>query len=165
MTVPGDGWLVVFAAGCALALAACGSSAKKQAASVGPALRFSDCMRSNGVPNFPDPGSGGNLELNGTGINRESPSFRAAQKACARFQPGGPGLPKTSESLKQRALKFAQCVRTHGEPNFPDPSLTAPRGAASILLLRGMVFAFPQPFDAQSPAFRQAAAACGLKVP
>ena len=57
----------------AMAVAACGSSSS--AASAGASLsrselKVSECMRSNGVPNFPDPsGGGGGFLLNGTGIN------------------------------------------------------------------------------------------------
>jgi hypothetical protein len=123
-------------------------------------------MRSHGVPNFPDPSPGGGLEITPkSGVDPQSPSFQAAQEACAKFQPGGPGFPKTSESLKQKALKFAECMRVHGEPNFPDPSLTSPKGAMSVLVLRGMVFAFHQPVNAQSPAFKHAVSACGIRAP
>jgi hypothetical protein len=52
------------------------------------ALAMSRCMRSHGVPNFPDPqfrsgpdGSVG-IRLNGSGIDPSSPQFQAAQKAC-----------------------------------------------------------------------------------
>jgi hypothetical protein len=34
-----------------------------------------------------------------------------------------------------------------------------------VLALRGMVFAFSSTFDPQSPAFQQAASACGLRLP
>ena len=55
-------------------------------------LRFSQCMRSHGVPNFPDPtpaNGGVGLKLNGTGINTQSPQFLAAQRACQSLQPRG----------------------------------------------------------------------------
>src|SRR5215468_7255891 len=57
----------------------------------GPAS-FSACMRSHGVPNFPDPDAQGRLRLQGgpgTGINPDSPQFQAAQKACHKLLPGG----------------------------------------------------------------------------
>ena len=38
------------------------------------ALRFSQCMRANGVPNFPDPGPSGYAR---SGINLQSPAARA----------------------------------------------------------------------------------------
>jgi hypothetical protein len=63
------------------------------------------------------------------------------------------------------ALRFAQCVRSHGYPDFPDPALSPPKGSVAVLVLRGMVFAFSSAFNPQSPAFRQAAAHCGLQLP
>jgi hypothetical protein len=52
------------------------------------ALAMSRCMRSHGVPNFPDPqfksgpGGGIGVQLSGPGVNPSSPAFQAAQKAC-----------------------------------------------------------------------------------
>lgn len=63
------------------------------------------------------------------------------------------------------ALHFAECVRSHGYPDFPDPAVTAPKGSVAVLALRGMVFAFNSPFDPQNPAFRKAATQCGLQLP
>jgi hypothetical protein len=55
----------------------------------------SKCMRDHGVGEFPDPKPDGGLVLKagpGTGIDPESAQYKAAQKACGRFQPGGIGL-------------------------------------------------------------------------
>jgi hypothetical protein len=58
-------------------------------------LRFSRCMRSHGVPKFPDPkfspngGSQLTIGKNG-GIDPSSPQFQAAQKACGKLVPGSP---------------------------------------------------------------------------
>ena len=51
-------------------------------------LRFSQCMRTHGITNFPDPtfGSGGGVGLQfgpSSGINPRSPAFQRAQSACA----------------------------------------------------------------------------------
>ncbi len=57
------------------------------------ALKFSQCMRSNGVPNFPgSKESGGRVALtigNGSGINPNSPQFQKATQACHSPMPGG----------------------------------------------------------------------------
>jgi hypothetical protein len=51
------------------------------------ALRFARCMRSHGLPNFPDPritrgpGGGQGIYL-GPGLDVQSPAFQAAQNAC-----------------------------------------------------------------------------------
>jgi hypothetical protein len=50
---------------------------------VGPLLAFAKCMRSDGVPTFPDPDSQGHLEEDAAaGIDRDSSSFQAALKTC-----------------------------------------------------------------------------------
>ena len=58
------------------------------------ALAFSACMRSHGVPKFPDPqfGPGGKVSIridSSTGIDPLSSQFQNARKAC--HGPGGPG--------------------------------------------------------------------------
>jgi hypothetical protein len=49
-------------------------------------LKFSRCMRSHGVPDFPDPSSpsGGGLgfSFGGSGIDPAAPLFRRAQRSC-----------------------------------------------------------------------------------
>jgi hypothetical protein len=59
-------------------------------------LQFARCMRSHGVPNFPDPkvttGTNGNAvaDLRGAGLNFQSPAFKAAANDCGGFNPKGP---------------------------------------------------------------------------
>ncbi|MFI0487312.1 hypothetical protein [Actinomadura sp. 9N215] len=53
---------------------------------------FSQCMRDNGIGEFPDPKPDGSMLLKAgkdTGLDPESPKFKSAQKACAKFQPDG----------------------------------------------------------------------------
>lgn len=58
------------------------------------ALKMSQCMRSHGVPNFPDPKfSGDAVQIKispGSGVDPSSPVFQAAQKACQSKTPGIP---------------------------------------------------------------------------
>ncbi|MFG1608852.1 hypothetical protein [Actinoplanes sp. NPDC049265] len=60
------------------------------------------CMRENGVPDFPDPGADGGIELrhdkNGGGIDPESPSFKKAEEACKQFRPEPPAGSKDEKS-------------------------------------------------------------------
>jgi hypothetical protein len=60
-------------------------------------LQFSACMRSHGVPNFPDPifsRGGARLGLSKKdSLNPRSPVFQAAQKACQKELPDGPKGP------------------------------------------------------------------------
>jgi hypothetical protein len=161
--------IALAAVSCAVALAACGSSGQPAAATSSgytQRLKFADCMRSHGVPNFPDPSPNGPTRIGpNSGINPQAPAFQSAQKACGELAPGGGGPPSMSESEKLAALAFAKCMRTHGQPDFPDPTLSAPSGAHLVLALRGMVFAIGPGVSPQSPAFARSAAACGLKLP
>ena len=54
------------------------------------ALRYAACMRSNGVPNFPDPDGQGLIQIkNATGVlNSSSPQFHKAQMACKGLDHG-----------------------------------------------------------------------------
>lgn len=49
---------------------------------------YAQCMRANGVPDFPDPDANG--QLRGLGHEQQAtPTFRAATEACAKALPGG----------------------------------------------------------------------------
>jgi hypothetical protein len=116
------------AAICAFAVAGCGSShhsSHATASSYSKLVKYSDCMRSHGVSNFPDPEDGG-YPLRTSGINMQAPVFQSATKACAKLQPGGAKEPApiTSGQVYQMAKK-ARCIRKHGFPNFPDPTLAS----------------------------------------
>jgi hypothetical protein len=45
-------------------------------------VRFADCMRANGVPNWPDPSANGETDFNGTGVDPNSPAVQNATKLC-----------------------------------------------------------------------------------
>jgi hypothetical protein len=66
-----------------------------QAKALKAALEFSACMRAHGVTSFPDPQtSGGGISLmlkRGSGIDPQSPQFKAAQRACQNVMPGPKG--------------------------------------------------------------------------
>ncbi|MGH9105428.1 MAG: hypothetical protein ACRDZX_06240 [Acidimicrobiales bacterium] len=86
-------------------------------------LAFAQCMRSHGVPRFPDPGGSGGIQIiPGSGIDPTSPKFQAAQSACSKYLPnGGKVTPAQQQAAMARALEFSKCMRSHGMPNFPDP--------------------------------------------
>lgn len=98
-------------------------------------LKFSRCMRSHGVPNFPDPSNDGGLSLVGTGVNRNSPAFKSASQACQSLMPGGVGPSGQQSNLSRaQALALAKCMRAHGVPNFPDPDASGaiPPGSVNL---------------------------------
>jgi hypothetical protein len=111
-------------------LTACsgGSSDTAEATPTGTedrALAYSECMRENGLEEFPDPGDDGSLLISeDTGIDPASAEFREAEEACKDLSPqgdGGPGGGQPADMAKAR--EWAQCVRDHGVPDFPDPEI------------------------------------------
>ncbi len=54
------------------------------------ALKYTDCMRSHGEPDFPDPNGQGMITINPTGIlDPNSPQFQKAEKDCQSQNNGG----------------------------------------------------------------------------
>jgi hypothetical protein len=88
------------------------------------AVNFAGCMRSHGVPNFPDPTSP--LEFKQSlSQNPGSPASASAETACQHLLPGGG--PQSQSAAQSQAhtvalLAFARCLRGRGFPNFPDPT-------------------------------------------
>jgi hypothetical protein len=118
------------------------------------AVAYSRCMRSHGVPDFPNPqisGSGNSVGVKmavPASIAQGNPHFSAAQRACRTLEPNG-GAPQGAPSAQElaRSVQFAACVRSHGEPSFPDPNR------------RGVFVIGPQ-VNTQSPQFEAAERAC-----
>jgi hypothetical protein len=145
---------LIVAAVLALPAAACGSSAASTgsggsahtssahpggSSSSPSAVGYSHCMRTHGVPRYPDPSSDGQLPK-GTAqtFGVSSSQYQAAQAACRHLLPNNyttfsASLIQCLETsscpfpVVQRALsegrKFAQCMRDHGVPNWPDPTI------------------------------------------
>jgi hypothetical protein len=88
------------------------------------AVKYSQCMRKNGLPSFPDPVNG-QLQLmvtKGGALDPDSPQFQAAQKACKSFEPPGLGSGAGQNPQQQsQMLKYVSCMRKNGVPDFPDP--------------------------------------------
>jgi hypothetical protein len=131
-------------------------------------LAFAECMRANGVPNFPDPSPGRGMLFSLSGVDTSAPAFEAAQTKCQKLL--GPGLPfpgsRTHPSAQTMAklLQIARCVRAHGVPQFPDPQTSVPShpdGVQEITDFDGAILLFPSTINLQAPAYRQALTACG----
>jgi hypothetical protein len=108
----------------------------------------------------------------------------AALAVCAIVSAacGSSPKPSTSGSADTQAVKYADCIRANGTPNFPDPGsngrLTRCMRAhglshfpdplttygPGLTLGRGEYFPDTSPGEVQSPAFRPAATACGLQL-
>ena len=150
-------------------LAACGSSGTPSSSVGKPSgsarLVYSACMRSHGVPNFPDPGPGGGFGISSrSGIDPASPSFKSAQESCRKLlRGGGPVSGHPSAQAEAQMLHVSECMRRHSISDFPDPTLSTPSNptAYSAILDRdGVTLAIPKTISTQSPAFTQAATAC-----
>jgi hypothetical protein len=159
---------VLAAVGCALAVAACGGASRKSAPKSNSQFALARCMRTHGVSNFPDPRPGGGFTVGSTpgsstlivdGITFDGPAFESAIKSC-RFFGGGTRPPPISAAQQQQMIAKARCVRTHGVPNFPDPTFGPGGEGAGIKLGPGD--------NPQAPAVRRAFKACahvGTNIP
>ena len=151
----------------ALAAAACGGSPSSSGSGGSPntggsersssAVAYSRCVRSHGVPDFPDPGSNGQIPNDAKRALREvSDSVaKAATYACRNLNPAGQGSPTLTAQGQQDYLRAAACMRSHGLANFPDP--TFPGGRMSISI--------PSSIDTKSRQFTQAQETCAKFVP
>jgi hypothetical protein len=83
------------------------------------AVKFSECMRANGVSDFPDPNASG--EFPSYGVSVSPAVWKKAGAACKALQPPGTLSAKLTPAQESAALKFAQCIRENGVPDFPDP--------------------------------------------
>jgi hypothetical protein len=82
------------------------ATATQQRLNAAQALQFSQCVRSHGVPNFPDPGGDGRIpDPASVGIDQGSPQFQAANVACAQYRP--PYIPSNAAYLAYAATASA----------------------------------------------------------
>lgn len=131
----------------ALLAAACSTSPSSTAAGGSPnagdsssspsAVAYSGCMRSHGVPGYPDPSDGQLPKGGAQAFGVSSSVFSAAQSACHYLLPGagsfqeqasqcelaGDCPPAVVQQMLAIDRKFAQCMRSHGVPNWPDPTI------------------------------------------
>lgn len=117
-------------AGCSNEPADPESTATGGAKNTTKAMKFADCMRDNGVGEFPDPDASGELTIdavvNGTSVDTNTPAWKTAIAACKDLQPAGFTGRKATADEQEVRLQFAQCMRENGVPDFPDPAPDAP---------------------------------------
>ncbi len=133
--------LALISAGCSSALAGTGSSGNgaapvdssggnNSAANGEQAYKFAQCMRDNGVSQFPDPNASGQLTIdqivNGSSLDPNSTAWKKAISACKDLEPAGFTGSKRTPEQQQAAIKFAQCIRDNGVKDFPDPDPNGP---------------------------------------
>ena len=143
---------VVALLGLAALAAGCGGGGHSPASSASSSrllaqfFAYSRCMRSHGVSNYPDPTTSGGIGINlPHSFNTNSPAYLAARQACNALAPVG--HPTTGSPDKIAAeVKVARCMRSHGDPSFPDPNSQGGFDRSK--------------FDESSPAFKTAGNAC-----
>lgn len=162
---PRAGLLAACAAVTVMLAAACGGGSHAAGSGGSPAqdlsqqlTAYASCVRSHGVPDFyisragsapPIPGS---IREGASGLVIPPDTSPSAQKACQHLLPKH-NPPTTGELHQQfiQALKIARCMRAHGYPTWPDPTVE-----------NGMVPNFiPSGIDTNSPQFNRAAKTCG----
>jgi hypothetical protein len=85
----------------ALMMVGCASATAPQASGPSPSgsvapdsdatFAFSQCMRDNGVADFPNPQESGEIYWSKGEFDPDSPAFKAAEEACESLLPGSPG--------------------------------------------------------------------------
>lgn len=85
--------------------------------------KFAQCMRSHGVPSFPDPNGNGQFSIKvtkGGALDPNSTAYKTALRTCQKYDTNF-GNSNGGSGSSSAALKFAKCMRSHGVTNFPDP--------------------------------------------
>jgi hypothetical protein len=111
------------------------------AASSSSAVAYSGCVRSHGVPDYPDPASGGQVpKASAQRLGVSASQLQAAERACQQLYPADGGSTAQliqecettgdcPQAVVQQALNimrdYAACMRSHGVANFPDPTIGA----------------------------------------
>ena len=106
------------------------SGGNTTAANQEKAVEFAQCMRENGVSEFPDPNASGDFTIdaiaNGSSVDPSTPAFDQAIGACKDLEPAGFTGHTRSADQQDAGLRFAQCIRENGVADFPDPAPNAP---------------------------------------
>jgi hypothetical protein len=107
-----------------LVLGAAGCTAKAGTTPAGGGqdtdLKYSQCMRDQGLSWFPDPGADGGLRVS-VPEGTDQSKVDKAEQACKAYAPGATrGGPLAEEDL-DKLRQMSQCVREHGFEKYPDP--------------------------------------------
>jgi hypothetical protein len=110
-------------------------------------------MRSHGIPRYPDPSGSGALPKTSTQrLGVSNAQFNAAQRTCQHLLPStasvqqqtqqcmltGDCPPALVRQILTAELELARCMRSHGVPNWPDPSIDSQGRPAFNVSARGI---------------------------
>ncbi|WP_117211886.1 hypothetical protein [Allorhizocola rhizosphaerae] len=130
------------------------SPASSGTAGQGDAFKFAQCMRDNGIKNWPDPqpDTGGSRDGGPARViapeGADPKQIQQAQEKCKQYLPNGGDAPQRGAEDVEQMRKFAQCMRDNGLSNFPDPS--AGGGNQPV----------PRDINPESPEFKAAFEKC-----
>jgi hypothetical protein len=85
------------------------------------ARKFAQCMRENGVPDFPDPGPDGQFDpsqMRSSGLDMQK--LQKGMTACRDLAPNGGQTTQLDAQQQEQLRQFAQCMRDNGV-DMPDP--------------------------------------------
>jgi len=123
-------------------------------------VAYTQCMRSHGVPDYPGPDSSGQMPkiTSGQQVGVSDSRLTAAQGACQDLWPYQ--APTEAQQRQQLTddVKFAQCMRSHGVPDFPGPTSSDGRVEFVISVSR-------DGFDPHSPRIIAKAHECQYVLP
>jgi hypothetical protein len=124
---------------------------------------YARCMRSHGVPDFPDPNSSGQIPKSEVvAARQEDPSqFDSANGSCGHLLPSGGGNGETPAEIAQdwtQDRQFARCMRHYGVPNWPDPTDRSPTDNRPVFHITAVGL------DGNSPQLRAKAHQCASSL-
>jgi hypothetical protein len=168
--------MAALAAGCSASpsSSAGGASSAGGSANISSAVAYSQCIRSHGVPSFPDPPGDGQVpKVSAQELGVSDSQLAAAQRACQRLYPAGSGLlnrdsigqceqtgdcpPALVRQAVHDMLIFARCMHSHAVPGWPDPRIDSEGRPGFNLLHVG--------FNPDSAQVSNAMQECGQTMP
>jgi hypothetical protein len=138
-----------------------GSTTSQTGSEQQSALAWAHCMRSSGVQDLPDP-TGSNVKIpTAQQLGVSSSQLQTAESTCRHLLANGGSGPNPAqlEQEMDSMRTFADCLRSHGIANWPDPTV-GPQGRPEFKLVgaRGIP-------DPSSPQLQNAIHDCGHLVP
>jgi hypothetical protein len=146
--------VILLAAGCGSGSpSSSGASSSPGTSNVAKAVALANCLRAHDPGADVTVGSNGSINIGGGGGGRPSTpggppqAAQSAMNACRHLEPnGGPSQAQRQDNAEQ-GVKYAQCMRAHGVPDFSGPSSNG-------------TFSLPNSVNMQGSAYQAASRAC-----
>jgi hypothetical protein len=120
------------------------------------AIAYASCVRSHGVPNFPDPNASGGFDKAALAqLAASNSQYQTATQACGHLLPSGGG--PTAAEVRQEwngMASFARCMRSHGVPDWPDPTPYPPDPSRPTFILPASIQPVPQAISKMDECLR-----------